>query len=273
MFVLSHKFGPFIGLALAAFLLLLGFPADTRLGGFALLVCLFWTYPAALALGANYHWLSLASLQQLVFIIFWASHGYGGLTSPFLLWLAVVPLLAFLYSAPRIRLWLTLLAMMGAGTILFAILTSYYLPPPPADAAALHWLSLVSLLAASTYVAMMAVYFGRLLSSRNEMALEVARRRANLTALDRQATDLRHMRAARIASLSRLARQCRAPLADIVASCEGELSVSGGERAASIASDFESIRAAAMRLGGLIDQAEAFDLAPLGGTPQPGHAF
>jgi hypothetical protein len=99
MFAISHLCGPFIGLALSAFLFLLEFPADVRLGGFSVLVCLFWVYPVALALGARYRLLSLLSLQHLLLVVFWASHGYGGLTSPFLLWLAVVPLLASLYGA------------------------------------------------------------------------------------------------------------------------------------------------------------------------------
>lgn len=264
IFVLSHMTGPFIGLALSAFLLLLGFPVDARLGGFTFLVCLFWAYPVALALGASYRVASLASLQHLVFTIFWASHGYGGLTSPFLLWLAIVPLLAFLYSAPRIRLWLTLLAMMGAATCLFAIFVEFVLPPPIGDAEALRWLALVSLLSAAAYVAMMAVYFGQLLNSRNELALDVADRRAAVSSLDRQATELRHMRAARIASLSRLARQCRAPLAEILENCRRELDGAAGDRTGSTASDLESIRTAAARLGELIDEADRFGVALTG---------
>ena len=264
IFVLSHFTGPFIGLGLCAFLLLLGFPADARLGGFTLLVCLYWAYPVALALGASYRAASLISLQHLVFLIFWASHGYGGLTSPFLLWLAIVPLLAFLYTAPRIRLGLTLLAMMGAATCLFALFARFVLPPPPADTEALRWLALVSLLSAAAYVAMMAVYFGRLLNSRNELARDVAHRRAVVTSLDRQATELRHMRAARIASLSRLARQCRAPLDEILEDCGSELDGGAGADAGSTASDFDSIRIAAARLAELIGDADRFGQALTG---------
>jgi hypothetical protein len=150
-------------------------------------------------------------------------------------------------------LWLILLGMMGVSAALFAALALFIRPSLPVDGEALLPLALVSLLGASAYVAMMAAYFGRVLSSRNEMAQEVARRRASVTALDRKATELRHMRAARLASLSRLARQCRGPVDEILACCEGEL-----EGGAASAADFESIRTAARRLGALIDEADRF---------------
>jgi hypothetical protein len=258
MFLISHLCGPFIGLALSAFLLLLGFSADIRLSGFTALVCLFWAYPAALALGAKYRLLALTSLQHLTFVIFWASHGYGGLTSPFLLWLALVPLLAFLYSAPKVRLWLILLAMLALNTGLFAAFVHFVLPPVTVDPHALRWLAALSLLSASAYVSMMAIYFGRVLNSRNEMAQEVARSRASVTALDRRATDLRHIRAAKVASLSRLVRQCRMPVDDILVSCDAALESVVGEGGQSAGSDLASIRAAAARLSALIDKIERF---------------
>jgi hypothetical protein len=204
VFAVSHLCGPFIGLALSAFLFLLGFPADIRLAGFSVLVCLFWVYPVALALGARYRLLSLLSLQHLLIVIFWASHGYGGLTSPFLLWLAVVPLLASLYAAPGLRLWLALLAVLVIEASLFALLLLFVAAPTLIGADAQRWLALLSLLCASAYVSMMAIYFGRVLTSRNELAMEVARRRATMVELDRRATELRQLSSARNASLSRL---------------------------------------------------------------------
>lgn len=258
MFVLSHLWGPLIGLSLSAFLLLLGFPPDARLGGFIALICFFWAYPAALALGAGYRLLCLTSLQHLTFLIFWTSHGYGGLTSPFLLWLAIVPLLAFLYSAPRIRLWLTLLALLALNTGVFAALEMFVLKPMPANPDAIHVLALLSLLSASAYVSMMAIYFGRVLSSRNELAHEVARRRATVTALDQRTTDLRRMRAAKIASLARLERHCKQPVEDILGDCWSEFATTASVRSELETSDLNSIRAAALRIRELIATIENF---------------
>lgn len=257
MFILSHLCGPFIGLALSAFLLLLGFPADGRLSGFTMLVCLFWAYPAALRLGVNYAVLSLVSIQHLILVVLWASHGYGGLTSPFLLWLAIVPLLAFLYSQPRVRLWMILLVMLALNVGLFAAVTHFLLPSPPADPDALGWLAAISLFAAWTYVAMMAVYFSRVLSSRNEMAQTVARRRASLTGLDQQATQLRQMRASKLASLARLASRCREPVNEMRSlSCEGRLNANAAPSLGR--SDMLCIHDAATRLSAILASIDAF---------------
>lgn len=254
MFVLSHLCGPFIGLALSAFLFLLGFPPDERLAGFAFLVCLFWGYPLALRWGVSYNLLCILSLQHLAFAILWASHSYGGLTSPFLLWLAIVPLLAFLYSAPHGRVWLLLLATLVINTGLFLIFSLLILEPQPVDPGVLRWLALLSLLSASAYVAMMASYFGRVLSSRNEIARDVAHRRATAAALEQRVIDLRHAHTAKLASLSRLARNCKRPVETILSNCPHEPSNDG--RSAPQASELNSIRSAALRIRDLMTRIE-----------------
>jgi hypothetical protein len=252
MFAISHLCGPFIGLALSAFLFLLEFPADVRLGGFSVLVCLFWVYPVALALGARYRLLSLLSLQHLLLVVFWASHGYGGLTSPFLLWLAVVPLLASLYAAPGLRLWLALLAVLVIETALFVLVLLFVSAPTLIGADAQRWLALLSLLCASAYVSMMAIYFGGVLTSRNELAIEVARRRVTLVELDRRATELRQLNSARYASLARLERQCRDPIREMLSGCDNKTYRQIGS-AEQDSSDIASIRMATRRLRDLLD--------------------
>lgn len=261
MFAVSHLCGPFIGLALSAFLFLLGFPADVRMTGFSVLICLFWLYPVALALGAHYRLLSLLSLQHLLIVIFWASHGYGGLTSPFLLWLAVVPLLASLYAAPGLRLWLALLAVLVIEIGLFALLLQFVAAPTPIGADEQGWLALLSLLSASAYVSIMAIYFGRVLTSRNEMAMEVARRRATMVELDRRTTELRRLNSARNASLSRLERQWREPVMEMLAGCDGG-TFGLSSTAEQSSSDMASIRTATRRLRELLDTIQTHLGAP-----------
>jgi signal transduction histidine kinase len=253
MFVLSHLFGPVIGLSLTAFLSALGFPLDYRLAGFVVLVCLFWAYPAALAHGADYRLLTIVSLQHLSLTIFWASFGYGGLTSPFLLWLAVVPLLAFLYCAPDRRLWLILVAMLVGNLALFAGCSLFLFQPDPADSEKLRWLAAISLAAAFAYVAMMAIYFGRVLESRDEMALQADRYRLVAADLDRRVAELRNAGAATAGSLARIARECRAPLDEIVASSRTLLDVEARENEGAESPDLRSIDDAARHLGEVIE--------------------
>ncbi len=253
MFMLSHLFGPFIGLTLASLLAGLGLPLDYRLSGFVALVCLFWLYPAALAYGADYRSLSILSLQHLTLTTLWASHAYGGLTSPFLLWLAVVPLLAFLYCAPDRRLWLVLITMLAGNVALYWGLTLLVSPPPAPGDEALRWLSAVSLLAAFAYVSMMALYFGRVLDSRDEMALQAERHLATAVALDAKAGTLRSLTATKASSLARIVRECRAPLDEIVASSRTMIEVEAREQPGVEATDLRSIDDAARHLGEVIE--------------------
>ena len=256
MFVLSHLCGPFIGLALSAVLALLGFPFDYRMIGFTALICLFWVYPLALAKGVDYRMLSFGSLQHLTLVILWASHGYGGLISPFLLWLAVVPLLAFLYLSPGRRLWLILVMMLAGNVGTFTACALLLSIPPPVDGEALRWLALLSLLAASIYVSMMAIYFGRVLSSRDEMEREAARHRAVAAKLNRLAIETRQRGTAKLASVARIGRDCQAPLSDIVLSCKSMLDeeqAGGGD-----GSGLASIAEAARYLGLLIEDIDQY---------------
>lgn len=258
MFVLSHLCGPFIGLALTAFLLLLGFPTDYRMIGFTAFVCLFWLYPVGLAKGIDYRLLSFTSLQHLTFVILWACHGYGGMTSPFLLWLAVVPLLAFLYLSPDRRLWLVLVTMLGGNVAAFIACVLLLQPPPSSGDAALQWLALLSLLSASAYVAMMAIYLARVLSSRDEMEQEAARHRAVAKDLENVATNLRHLGAAKAASVARIGRECRAPLSEITSSCKIMLDEDAAAPEEADISDLQSITEAARYLGALIEDVDHY---------------
>lgn len=268
LFIVSHLWGPLIGLVLSGFLLALGFPFDARLKGFAILVCLFWAYPVALQLRISYRPLSLLSIQHLTFVILWASHSYGGLVSPFLLWLAVVPLLAFLYSAPRVRLWVILVAVLGLGTATFAMLAVFVYKPPPVDPAAMQALAAVSLLSALAYVAMMAGNLGQALSNRNKMAKVVDQRTAAAATLERRSAALRRKRADRAGGLVQLAQNYRTPVETILSSCEEAIRYGSGDRQTLDASDLLSIKVAASRLVDHVDEIKRYgadlngDIAP-----------
>jgi hypothetical protein len=217
MFELSHFYGPWIGLLLCAGLALSGFPLDYRLVGFAVLVSAFWLYPPLLRKCGLYRLLSLCSLHHLMFVILWASHGYGGLMSPFLLWLAVVPLLGFLYLPPRIGLWAGLVASLTVSMALF-IAACARITPPAVPAGMLQPMALLSILGASTYVAMMSVYLGRILASRRELQQQADNHREIAANLTRVAGEACRASAERLGMIRRLARGANGPLEEMRAS-------------------------------------------------------
>jgi len=112
------------------------------------------------------------------------------------------------------------------------------------------------------------------LNSRNEMAQEVARRRVLVAQLDRKATDLRHLRAAKAATLARLVHRCRQPVAEILADSSKEAESDPGRSS----QDLLSIEQAAKRLAAMLARIDSFteDLAGAkvrsdwtGASPQP----
>ena len=64
-------------------------------------VTAFWPFPLVLRLTGWYVPLSLLSIENLMFCVFWGCYQYGGVSSPILPWLVTVPLLAFFYLPAR----------------------------------------------------------------------------------------------------------------------------------------------------------------------------
>ena len=63
----------------------------------------------------HYTALALLSVQNLIFAILWGSYHYGGASSPFLMWLLVVPLLAFFYLGSNTTTRIVVFIQIAAG--------------------------------------------------------------------------------------------------------------------------------------------------------------
>lgn len=184
MFLISHLFGPFFGLAIMALLYTLD-PAP----GMALLVptaaiVLFWAFAPALRWTGRFTLLALLSVQNLAFIVLFVSYNYGGVSSPFLPWLVAMPLLAFFYLGEEPRLQRVVLGALAAdlGVFYFA----YWLSgefPTHVPLSALSAIGVFSTFCAGAYVTGMAVYYARVVASRSELEREVRSHRATAAAL------------------------------------------------------------------------------------------
>lgn len=260
MFVLSHVLGPFIGLGLTAALLFLGYPADLSLLGFATLSILFWAYPVALTRGCPYELLCLISLEHLLITILWAAFFYGGETSPFLLWLAVVPLLAFLYSAPSTTQWYTLLALLSLNIAMFVSIVPMGSNTAPGGLETMYWLAFLSFIGASIYVVMMAIYLGRVLDSRDIVELEVADHRAIETSLATQEMGLRSLQTTKFAGIDRLVQQGEVEVAKILADCSQAAESPNGTSIPLSNPELESVRTAALRFEELLRSINRYEL-------------
>src|SRR5690606_24453526 len=120
MFLISHLFGPAIGHLITAYLFLIDASHGPHLWVLAGSITFFWAFPFALKLfGGRFNLLALASVQNLTFVVLWGSYHYGGVSSPFLMWLLVIPLLGFFYLGSSWFARLALVTIIGLSVAVF----------------------------------------------------------------------------------------------------------------------------------------------------------
>ncbi len=175
MFLISHLGGPFLGHPITAFLY---FTDPDPLPHVAILgasISMFWLFPFLVKLlPSNYNTLATLSVQNLLFAILWGAYNYGGVSSPFLVWFVVVPLLAFFYLGSNARARLTVFAQitfsLGLFVVLHSVNTDFPSHIPLKDLANA---GLISALCASIYVFVMASYYARIV----ELAVRATERK------------------------------------------------------------------------------------------------
>jgi signal transduction histidine kinase len=209
MFMLSHVCGPFLGNVIPLYLYFIEkVPADYRFWTFFISVTIFWFYPFALRYTRMYRTLAFISIQNLNFCILWACFSYGGIYSPFLPWVIVVPVLSFLYlPATGLTRTIILVQMISSIAIFSWLVISGY-PFPAVNLQQFQIIGLISIISASIYVIIMAFYFANVFREQSEFEGE-------LSGLMTAADNLRNLTA--------LARLATAAKADFVASMSHEL--------------------------------------------------
>jgi nitrogen-specific signal transduction histidine kinase len=208
MFMLSHAFGPILGNSLPVYMYVMGIARDYRVFVFFLSILAFWIYPVVLRKTGRYKPLAFLSVQNVGFTVIWACYAFGGLLSPFLPWMLILPLLAFLYFPSdgwerkvllgQIFGSLAVLVWVGLGPI----------KKPPVNFADLQVIGMVSMASVALYFAMMALYFAKMYHEQREFGRE-------LNSLVSSSDNLRNLTSA--------AKQAGAAKADFIASMSHEL--------------------------------------------------
>ena len=215
MFLFSHLFGPFLGHTISLSMLYINGGADTSWWIFFIAVTAFWPFPLVLRMTGWYVPLSLLSIENLMFCIFWGCYQYGGVSSPILPWLVTVPLLAFFYlpeRATRIVVGVLILANLA----LFYGIYSLVGFPEGVAPDLLVVLGLISTFCASIYVSMMALYYANVVSSQAELELEVQLRRATEQKLREATGQIERAMLAKSEFLAKMSHELRNPLNSII---------------------------------------------------------
>ena len=251
MFLFSHLFGPFLGHTISLYILFVQGTPDTAWWIFFAAITAFWPYPLVLKLTGRYVPLSLISIQNLIFCIFWGCYQYGGSSSPLLPWMITVPLLAFFYlPTRRMRIIVSWLILLNIGAF-SGIALHYGFASGSIPLAKLAGLGMVSTLCAGIYVSMMALYYSNVVSSQSELELEIQRHLATTRELRAATEEAERAMRAKSEFLAKVSHELRTPLNAILGYSEMLLEDSAESEAKS--ADLLRIHGAGKNLLGLIN--------------------
>ena len=261
MFLISHLIGPFIGNTVPLALFLLDPTPGWPVAILALSITGFWAFPFVLRAIGRYNLLAFISIENLIFCILWSCYYYGGVNSPTLSWVLTIPILAFFYLGSSSKLRLLAFAQFAANFGGFYLL-QHYLPAPQDDAplAALQAFGILSTVAASLYVTMMAVYYARILASGVEFENEMKEHLATATELRRATAEAERASVAKSEFVARMSHELRTPLNAVIGYSQMLLEDAqddGGQDA----EDLERIHSAGHHLLKLVD--EVLDLSKI----------
>jgi signal transduction histidine kinase len=259
MFLFSHLFGPFLGHTISLSMLYIDGGADRSWWIFFFAVTAFWPFPVVLRFTGWYVPLSLLSIENLMFCVFWGCYQYGGVSSPILPWLVTVPLLAFFYLPARSTRIVVGVLILANLAFFYGIYSAVGFP----ERVALNLLvalGLISTLCASIYVSMMALYYASVVSSQAELEQEVKLRRATEHKLREATEQIERAMLAKSEFLAKMSHELKNPLNSIIG--YSEILIEGlAETEDQKHKDLDTIRGAGRRLLELID--DLLDLSKL----------
>lgn len=262
VFLVSHILGPFIGSVVPIAIYLLDPDPGYDVGVLAFSITAFWAFPFILRAGVPYNVLALVSIENLIFCILWSCYFYGGVTSPTLAWVLVIPLLAFFYLGSSASLRLAVMTMFAANVALFSLFYSFgFQINNQLPVGAMQGLGLVSTAAASVYVAMMALYYAQIQASQGELESEMRQHMATASALRAATREAERAGAAKAEFLARMSHELRTPLNAVIGYSQMLLEDAEIEGDTDGASDLTKIHFAGQHLLRLVN--EVLDLSKI----------
>lgn len=213
VFVFTHLFGPLISQSIIFFL----YQSDPH-GGWPLwIICAcvwsFWLLPFLLKYSGDLYLSATLSVITLSFVSLFGTFFYGGSSSPFLPWLIVSLLLGFFYLTKRpaviFFIFTANLTVFFSAYIIFGFL-------PRVAREELTTVSWISILAATVYMAWMAIYYAGMLSMRSELVREIEQHRGTMTQLREAKRSADEANRARSIFLAKMSHEFRTPLNAVI---------------------------------------------------------
>jgi len=262
MFLISHLFGPVISHPITIYLLLNDPHPMPQVLILALSITAFWLFPIALKLlPRHYSVLALVSVANLNFALLWGSFNYGGTSSPFLMWLLIVPLLGFFYLGSGLLARVAIFAEMLIGIVAFY---GAYLAlgafPDNIPIESMVTVGMISALSATIYVYLMASYYASVVDSQSELLKEIDRHRETMGALthakdeaERAKDEAERANSAKSEFLAKMSHELRTPLNAVLGYTEILLEDAELEGNGSQIADLQKINAAGKHLLAMVN--------------------
>ncbi len=262
IFLYSHVFGPLIGNTVPLALYYFDPKPGPQITILAVAITGFWIFPFLLRAFGHYYLLATISIENLIFCILWSCYFYGGVTSPTLPWVLTIPLLALFYvgSSPHMRLAVqALFAVNLAGFLYLYNVVGHPLSTMPVSA--MQSLGMVSTVATSLYVAMMALFYANALAAQVELGMEMREHMAKATELRSAVREAERAGAAKSDFLTKFSHELRTPLNAVIGYSEMLLEDMNAASESEAIADAQKINAAGHFLLKLVN--EILDLAKI----------
>jgi signal transduction histidine kinase len=214
IFVISHLVGPCSAVAILGYLYRVLAVHDFVFWLICTLCVAFWLLPFALRKTRTLTWLALFSFCDLTFVSVLGSFFYGGVSSPFLPWVLVSLLIGFFYLSDRAFLVVSIF-----GAHLTAFCAAYVLNgsfPERVPVEELSTVGMISVLCATLYSSMMAIYYAYVMMDQSTLRQEIEKHLVTAAKLRQAKEDAERADEAKAVFLAKMNHQLRTPLNAII---------------------------------------------------------